>query len=69
MCKELVLVIEADGITHQWEETIIKDKKKQADPEAAGFTLIRFTDNDILNNIHSVRSILEEWIEKKAPTP
>jgi very-short-patch-repair endonuclease len=25
MCKELMLVIEVDGITHQFEETIQKD--------------------------------------------
>lgn len=65
MCKELMLVIEADGITHQWEETMIKDKKRQADLEAAGFTVLRFTDEEILNSIHLVRSSLEEWIEKK----
>ena len=65
MCKELMLVIEVDGITHLWEETIRKDKKKQADLEAAGFTVLRFTDDDVLNNIHSVCSFLEEWIDKK----
>jgi very-short-patch-repair endonuclease len=31
---ELMLIIEVDGITHHWEETIIKDKKKQDDLEA-----------------------------------
>ncbi len=29
MCKELLLVIELDGITHLWDETIAKDKKKK----------------------------------------
>ena len=65
MCMELKLVIEVDGITHHWEETILKDKKKQKDLEADGFTVLRFADGDILNNIYSVRSILEEWIEKR----
>src|SRR5712691_6628021 len=65
MCKELMLVIEVDGITHQWEETIIKDKKKQKDLEEVGFTMLRFTDEEILNNIHFVQSSLEEWIEKQ----
>lgn len=65
MCKELMLVIEVDGSTHQWEETMIKDKKKQTDLEAAGFTVLRFTDEVILNNIHFVQSSLEEWIEKQ----
>ena len=42
MCMELMLIIEVDGITHHWEETILRDKKKQADLEAAGFTLLQF---------------------------
>jgi very-short-patch-repair endonuclease len=54
-----------DGFTHQFEETIIKDKKRQTDLEAAGFTVLRFTDEEILNRIHIVRFLLEEWIEKK----
>jgi very-short-patch-repair endonuclease len=28
MCKKLMLVIEVDGLSHTWEETIRKDKKK-----------------------------------------
>ena len=65
MCMELMLIIEVDGITHQWEETIIKDKKKQTDLEAAGFTVLRFTDEEVLNNINFVHDFLEDWIEKK----
>ena len=65
MCMDLMLIIELDGITHLWEETIIKDKKKTSDLEAAGFTVLRFTDDEVLNNIHAVCSFLEEWIEKK----
>ena len=68
MCKELMLIIEADGITHQWEENIESDKKRQIDLEAVGFTVLRFTDHEILNEIHIVRTVLEEWIEKKIPT-
>ncbi|MBL7740791.1 MAG: endonuclease domain-containing protein [Chitinophagaceae bacterium] len=65
MCMELMLVIEVDGITHQWEETIIKDEKKQKDLEAAGFTVIRFSDGEVLNHINAVAAYLEDWIEKK----
>ena len=64
MCKELMLIIEADGITHQWAETIEKDKKRQAELEAAGFTVLRFTDEEILNHIHAVCNFLEDWIDK-----
>jgi very-short-patch-repair endonuclease len=26
MCKELMMVIEMDGVTHTWEETIKRDR-------------------------------------------
>src|SRR5215204_4563197 len=65
ICLELMLVIEVDGITHHWEETILKDKKKQADLEAAGFTVLRFTDDEVLNNIKIVHDYLVNWIEAK----
>ena len=65
MCMELMLIIEVDGITHHWEETIIKDKKKQADLETAGFTVLRFTDEEVLNKLNDVHGFLEDWIEKK----
>ena len=65
LCMELMLIIEVDGITHHWEETMVKDKKKQQDLEVAGFTVIRFTDEEILNNLNAVHAFLEEWIQKK----
>ena len=72
MCKELALVIEVDGITHTWEETIQKDYVKTKALEEAGFTVLRFTDDDVLKSINSVRGTLEKWIEEKnspPPTP
>ncbi len=55
MCKELLLIIEVDGITHHFEETIAKDKIRQQNLEDAGFTVIRFADEEVLHNIESVR--------------
>ena len=65
MCKELMLIIEVDGITHTWEETIKKDKIRQDALESVGFTVLRFTDDEVLNNINAVQNYLEDWIEKK----
>jgi very-short-patch-repair endonuclease len=65
MCKELLLIIEADGSIHQLEETIRKDAIRQKELEAIGFTVLRFTNEEILNHISSVREYLEDWIEKK----
>jgi len=65
MCMELKLIIEVDGITHQWEETIKKDEIRQKALESVGFTLLRFSDEEVLNNIQAVFNYLEDWIEKK----
>ncbi|NOT52612.1 MAG: DUF559 domain-containing protein [Chitinophagaceae bacterium] len=65
MCKELMLIIEVDGITHHWEEASRKDEQKQRALEAAGFTVLRFSDEEVLSNINRVYDYLEDWIEKK----
>ena len=65
MCKELMLVIEVDGITHEDEKVILNDERRQAALEAAGFTVLRFNDSDVLDNMQGVISALEDWIEKR----
>jgi len=73
MCKELSLIIEVDGITHTWEEIIKKDRVRQKALEQAGFTVLRFTDDEVLNKMSSVIETLEAWIEvyerKNPPHP
>lgn len=63
MCKELQLVIEVDGITHTWEETIVKDKIKEEKLREAGFHVLRFDDEDVLKNINRVDwgNWFEDW--------
>ena len=65
MCKELMLVIEVDGKSHDFPEVIKKDERKQAALEAAGFTVLRFSDHEVLNEMRGVISFLEDWIEKR----
>ncbi|MGZ5219835.1 MAG: endonuclease domain-containing protein [Chitinophagaceae bacterium] len=65
MCMELMLIIEVDGITHHWEEIIRKDETRQRNLESAGFTVLRFGDEEVFNHIQVVYDYLEEWIEKK----
>ncbi|MBW3546323.1 MAG: DUF559 domain-containing protein [Bacteroidetes bacterium] len=64
MCKELMLVIEVDGLTHEWEETVVKDIKKQGALEAVGFTVLRFTDEEVLQQINWVLDKIEEYIDE-----
>ncbi len=64
MCKDLMLIIEVDGITHHDEKVIENDKRRQARLEHAGFTVLRFTDNEVLKGMTGVIAELEDWIEK-----
>ena len=71
MCKELKLVIEVDGVTHQWEKTVAKDLKKEKDLIEAGFKMLRFSDEEVLRNMESVReniSLAIQEIEQSTPS-
>lgn len=63
-CKELNLVIELDGLTHTWEETVAKDARKEADLANLGYTILRFSDEQIMNDLNNVVSSIEGWIEE-----
>ena len=65
MCKELMLIVEVDGSIHELEEIRKNDEQRQKALEEAGFTVMRFTNHEVLTNIQWVQSCLEEWIEKK----
>lgn len=64
MCKELKLIIETDGITHTWEESIAKDKVRDKKLEAAGFHILRFEDEEVLRDINRVIFTIEEKISE-----
>ena len=65
MCKELMLIVEVDGSIHELEEVRKNDEQRQKVLEEAGFTVLRFTNEEVLTNIQTVFSFLEDWIEKK----
>ena len=70
MCLELRLVIEVDGMTHEYEETAVKDNQKDRDLTALGIRVLRFSDDDVLKNIHGVAKRIEDVIEEiEASTP
>jgi len=63
MCKELKLVIEIDGYSHLLDEVIQKDKKKEAYLKDQGFFIMRFSDDEVLNDLPNVQRTLEEFLE------
>ena len=64
MCKELMLVIEVDGLTHQWEEVALNDTKREKALKEIGFTVLRFDDEMVLNHINDVFNQITEYIEE-----
>lgn len=64
LCKELMLIIEVDGISHDHEEAIKSDRERQRRLEDAGFTVIRFTDEEVLTQINAVQTAIEEVVER-----
>ena len=63
MCKELRLIIEVDGLTHQWEEVAVNDILREEVLIKVGFTMLRFNDEDVLDHIDDVFYKINEFIE------
>jgi len=68
MCKDLQLIIELDGMTHDKKATLQKDRKREQALIHAGFRVIRFTDDDVLTNIHGVARKIEIVIDEISST-
>jgi len=60
-CKDLKLIIELDGITHFKKER--KDKEREIELINLGNHLIRFKDEEVVDDFNTVTLILEKWIE------
>ncbi|MFC3562010.1 endonuclease domain-containing protein [Pedobacter jamesrossensis] len=71
--KDLKLIIEVDGLTHNWEEQLQRDKKRELDLTEMGFNVIRFNDCEVIDDIENVNRTIEnyiiEWENNHPPTP
>ena len=63
-CHELKLVTEIDGPIHNSEETKINDEKRQNDLEGLNLKVMRFTNDQIKNEIEFVIELISSTIEK-----
>mgnify|MGYP002336090398 CR=1 FL=1 len=62
LCKELMLIIEVDGLTHQWEKVALNDIKREQDLIEVGFMVLRFNDDDVLKHIDDVSYRIRAYI-------
>lgn len=61
-CHELMLALEVDGYTHNFEEVVTKDKRKEARLQALGVSILRFTDDEVIHDINNVLRTIENFI-------
>ncbi len=64
---EYKIIIEIDGPIHQLQQEF--DQKRQADIEALGYKVIRFTNEEVLCNWENVEKRLLEFIPIPRPLP
>ena len=57
-CHTLKLVIEVDGGIHNTEENKEYDNNRTAEFKNYGITVLRFTNDEVLNNIEMVRNVI-----------
>ena len=62
-CKDLMLVIEIDGIVHDNEEAEEKDKARQEKLESLDVRFLRFKDEDVKTDLSEVVRAITNWVE------
>ena len=70
VCKERNLIIEIDGGHHQEQEYRVSDQSRTEWPNSRGFSVIRFWNNHVLNDIDSVLESIRMTLEAgTTPSP
>ncbi|MFZ9847379.1 MAG: endonuclease domain-containing protein [Flavobacteriales bacterium] len=65
LCQKAKLIIELDGITHHTEEQFELDKIRQAELEKLGYEVLRFHDEEVMDDRENVlREISAELIKR-----
>ena len=63
-CKDLLLALEIDGITHQDERVMFKDGIRQKELEMLGVTFIRFDAMLCVNKVEAIVREVGRWISE-----
>ncbi|WP_031388219.1 endonuclease domain-containing protein [Desulfonatronum thiodismutans] len=63
-CKELMLAIEIDGASHEFEEVWKRDTYRQERLESLGVRFLRFRDDQVKRDLESVMMSIQRWIEE-----
>jgi very-short-patch-repair endonuclease len=65
-CPKLLLAIEIDGDSH--EGKLEKDSRRQRDIEKFGVRFLRFSDEEVKQNLDDVIDAIANWMETQGPS-
>ena len=65
ICSELWLVIELDGYTHNLNDVALRDERKEARLQELGLKVIRFWDEEVLNDIDGVLRVIHAVVREQ----
>lgn len=63
-CHKVKLIVEIDGIIHNRKDIQEHDEKRQKDLTELGYTVIRFTNQQVITNVESILLIIEDKISQ-----
>ena len=62
LCRELKLVVELDGFSHDVQPK--KDERRDADLRARGYTVLHFTNDDVMEDAEGIARAIQSEIEE-----
>ncbi|MBN1471086.1 MAG: endonuclease domain-containing protein [Syntrophaceae bacterium] len=62
-CSKLRLAIEIDGISH--DDKLEYDRQRQRQIESQGVRFLRFSDEDVRENLEDVVQVIADWVENE----
>ncbi len=67
LCSEAMLIVESDGGQHGEEKNIVKDARRTAFLEKKGYRVLRFWNNEVMENIEGVLEIIAGALSVSLP--
>jgi very-short-patch-repair endonuclease len=68
-CHDAKLIIEIDGNQHGYDDEIVRDARRTAFLQSAGYRVVRYSNHDVLDNFDGVMIALHNELQAAPPHP
>ena len=69
LCHDMKLVLELDGSIHEGERQIAHDLNRDANLQALGYRVLRFTNDQVENDLESILNTLRNLYQTRTRNP